>query len=104
MRAIFSHAIARRPETDTPWAPGLPHVAAALATWPVWGGTACIAGLLMASLVSFVVWLPLTALALNEGRALPESDEAPVLTARARLVFFDAWTLTAGLAAAVVRG
>jgi hypothetical protein len=104
MRAIFSHAIARRPATDTPWAPGLPHAAAALATWPVWGGTACVAGLLMAALVSFVVWLPLVALALNEGRPLEPLADAPTLTPRARIVLFAAWTATAWLAAAVARG
>jgi hypothetical protein len=47
--------------------------------------------------------LPLTALALNEGRPLPETDVAPAITTRARCVLFGLWTLTAWLAAAVVR-
>jgi hypothetical protein len=103
MRALFSQTLASRSPADVPWAPGLPHALAAAAAWPVFGGAACVAGLLMASLVSFVVWLPLTALALNDGRPLPETDVAPAMTPRARWVLFGLWTMTAWLAAAVVR-
>jgi hypothetical protein len=91
------------PAADTTWLPGLPHAAAAAATWLVFGGAACIAGLLMASLVSFVVWLPLTALALNNGRPLAEDAAAPALTPNAKRALFLLWTATAWLAAAITR-
>jgi hypothetical protein len=90
---------------DQPWLPGLPHVAAALATYFVFGGQACVTGLLLATLASFVVYLPLTALTLNGGQAIAAEAAAPVLTARAQVVLLGLWTLTAwagaGLAAAV---
>jgi hypothetical protein len=91
------------PAADTTWLPGLPHAVAAAATWLVFGGAACIAGLLMASLVSFVVWLPLTALALNNGRPLAEDAAAPALTPNAKRALFLLWTATAWLAAAITR-
>jgi hypothetical protein len=104
MRTIFSQTItATRPATGGAWFPGLPHALAAAAAWPVFGGPACLAGLLMASLVSFVVWLPLTALALNDGRPLAPDAAAPALTTNARVALFALWTATAWLAAAVVR-
>ena len=80
---------------DQPWLPGLPHVAAALATYFVFGGQACVTGLLLATLASFVVYLPLTALTLNGGRAIAAEAAAPVLTARAQVVLLGLWTLTA---------
>ena len=90
---------------DQPWLPGLPHVAAALATYFVFGGQACVTGLLLATLASFVVYLPLTALTLNGGRAIAAEAAAPVLTTRAQVVLLGLWTLTAwagaGLTAAV---
>ncbi len=90
---------------DQSWLPGLPHVAAALATYFVFGGQACLTGLLLATLASFVVYLPLTALTLNGGRAIAAEAAAPVLTARAQVVLLGLWTLTAwagaGLAAAM---
>jgi hypothetical protein len=82
-----------------PWLPGLPHAVAALATWFAFGGTACVTGLLMATLASFVVYLPLTALALNGGEALAPDAPAPVLPPRAQVVLFALWTLTAWTAA-----
>lgn len=103
MRTLFSQSIvALRPAAGGAWFPGLPHAAAAVATWPVFGGSACLAGLLMASLVSFVMWLPLVALALNDGKPLAEGTEAPALTVGARWALFGLWTATAWLAAAVV--
>ncbi|MSO99750.1 MAG: hypothetical protein EXR07_01680 [Acetobacteraceae bacterium] len=91
------------PATDGAWFPGLPHAVAAVLTWPVFGGASCIAGLLMASLVSFVVWLPLTALSLNNGEALAARDAAPILTPNAKRSLFVLWTAAAWLAAAVAR-
>src|ERR1700710_1988665 len=102
MRTFFSQTVAAtRPSTDRAWFPGLPHAAAAAATWFVFGGAACAAGLLMASLVSFVVWLPLTALALNNGEPLAQDAAAPALTPNARRALFVLWTATAWLAAAI---
>jgi len=104
MRTFFSQTIAAtRPASDLAWLPGLPHALSAMATWLVFGGAACVAGLLMASLVSFVVWLPLTALALNGGQPLAEHAIAPALTPNAKRVLFVSWTATAWLAAAIAR-
>ena len=104
MRAFFSQTLATtRPSINGAWFPGLPHVLAALVAWPMFGTAACVSGLLMTSLVTFVVWLPMTALALNNGQALAESDAAPVLTSNAKRVLFVAWTATAWLAAAIAR-
>jgi len=86
---------------DQPWLPGLPHVAAALATYFVFGGQACVTGLLLATLASFVVYLPLTALTLNGGRAIAEDGPAPVLTTRAQIVLLGLWTVTAWAGAAI---
>jgi hypothetical protein len=80
---------------DQPWLPGLPHVAAALATYFVFGGQACVTGLLLATLASFVVYLPLTALALNGGRAIEADASPPALTTRAHVVLLGLWTGTA---------
>jgi hypothetical protein len=101
MRSFQSQTIA--PAPDATWFPGLPHALAAAASGLVFGGAACIAGLLMASLVSFVVWLPLTALVLNNGRPLALDDVAPALTPNAKRALFVLWTATAWLAAAVAR-
>ena len=104
MRTFFSQTIAAtRPGVSATWFPGLPHALAATASWLVFGGAACLSGLLMASLVSFVVWLPLTALALNDGEPLPPEAVAPALTPTARRGLFALWTVTAWLAAAVAR-
>jgi hypothetical protein len=104
MRTFFSQTMSTtRSEAAGAWFPGLPHVLAAAATWPVFGGASCAAGLLMASLVSFVVWLPLTALALNNGEALAPDAVAPVLTPNAKRVLFVLWTGTVWLAAAIAR-
>jgi hypothetical protein len=104
MRTLFSQTVAAtRPTADHSWFPGLPHALAAVVTWPVFGAGACVAGLLMASLVSFVVWLPLTAIALNNGAPLAAEDAAPALTPNAKRALFLLWTATAWLAAAVAR-
>src|ERR1700760_3676964 len=84
---------------DQPWLPGLPHVAAALATYFVFGGQACVTGLLLATLASFVVYLPMTALTLNRGEAIMADAPAPALTPRAQVVLLLLWTATAWAAA-----
>jgi hypothetical protein len=86
---------------DQPWLPGLPHVAAALATYFVFGGQACVTGLLLATLASFVVYLPLTALALNGGRAIEADAPAPVFSTRSQMVLLGLWTVTAWAGAAL---
>src|SRR3954452_23550795 len=104
MRTFFSQTTAAtRPATDRGWLPGLPHAAAAASTWLVFGVTACVSGLLMAALVSFVVWLPLTALALNQGEPLAADAVAPALTSNAKRALFVLWTATAWLVAAIAR-
>jgi hypothetical protein len=101
MRRSFTQAAVLPAAVDQPWLPGLPHAAAALATWFVFGTQACITGLLMATMASFVVYLPLIALALNGGKPLPENDPAPPLTTSQRLLLLALWTLTAWGVAAV---
>jgi hypothetical protein len=101
MRAVRALTGGIGVSADQPWLPGLPHVAAALATYFVFGGQACVTGLLLATLASFVVYLPLTALALNGGRAIAADATAPVLTMRSQMVLLGLWTLTAWAGAAV---
>ena len=104
MRTLISQAIAPAGSASGfTWFPGLPHVAAALATWPVFGASATVSGILLASLVSFVVWLPLTAIALNGGRALSPDAPGPTLTVPAKLALFALWTATVWAAAAIAR-
>jgi hypothetical protein len=95
MRAVRALSGISGSSADYPWLPGLPHVAAALATYFVFGGQACVAGLLLATLASFVIYLPVTALALNGGQAIAEDAPAPVLTPWAQVVLLVLWTLTA---------
>jgi hypothetical protein len=104
MRAVRALTGGSGFSADQPWLPGLPHVAAGLATWLVFGGQACLTGLLLATLASFVVYLPLTALALNGGRPIDADAVAPAFSTRTMLVLLGLWTVTAwagaGLSAA----
>ena len=96
MRAVLAlTGFSASVSSEQPWLPGVLHVAVACATFPLFGGQACLTGLLLATLASFVVYLPLTALALNGGRPIGADAEAPVLTPRARLVLLGLWTATA---------
>lgn len=101
MRAHEALTTAAGNAAERPWLPGLPHAVAAIATYFVFGGAACVAGLLLATLASFVVYLPVTALALNGGQPLGAEAPAPVLTARAQMVLLGLWTLTAWSGAAL---
>ena len=101
MRAVRALTCGFGFAADQPWLPGLPHVAAALATYFVFGGQACVTGLLLATLASFVVYLPVTALALNGGRAIAADAPAPALTTRAQMVLLGLWTVTAWAGAAL---
>ncbi len=102
MRAFFTQTLAAtRPSSEGAGFPGLPHVLAAAVILPVFGAVACATALLITSLISFVVWLPMTALVLNRGAPLTEHDTAPVLTFNAKLALFGLWTATAWIVAAV---
>ena len=76
-------------------------MAAALATYFVFGAQGCVTGLLLATLASFVVFLPVTALALNGGRAIAADGPAPALTAKAQVALLGLWTATAWIGAAL---
>jgi hypothetical protein len=101
MRTLTASLVSAR-EPDRSWLPGLPHVLMAAAIWPVLGGSACLVGLMLASLVSFVVYLPLTALALNRGEPLTQDKQAPELTPLAHAVLLVLWTATAWAGALMV--
>ena len=101
MRAVRALTGGSGFSADQPWLPGLPHVVAALATYFVFGGQACVTGLLLATLASFVVFLPVTALTLNGGRPIAEDSSAPTLTTTSRAVLLGLWTLTAWAGAAL---
>ena len=100
MRAVRSlTGISASPEQ--PWLPGLPHAVAGLSPAFVFGLRACVTGLLLATLASFVVYLPLIALGLNGGRPIAPEAAAPILTAPAKWSLLLLWTVTAWLAAAL---
>ncbi len=101
MRAVRALSGFSHPAAGQQWLPGLPHVAAGLATYPLFGMQACMTGLLLATLASFVVYLPVTALTLNGGRAIAEDAPAPALTVGAQVVLLVLWTLTAWAGAAL---
>ena len=79
---------------------GVPFVLAAFVPGCVLGWQACLAALMIASLASFLVYVPLTVLTLNGGGALTEDAPVPALTARAYAVLLVLWTTTAWLGAA----
>jgi hypothetical protein len=66
------------------WMPGLPHALAALAAAPVFGARACAAGILLAAVASFSIYLPLAALWANGGQAIGEDEPAPELGTETR--------------------
>ena len=79
---------------------GMPFVLTAFAPGTVLGWPSCVAALVIATLASFLVYVPLTVLALNGGGALAEDAPAPALTARAYMALLTLWTATAWLGAA----
>ena len=99
MRAVRALTGVHRSSADQPWLPGLPHAIGALATYFVFGVQACVTGLLLATLASFVVYLPVIALALNGGRAIEADAAAPMLTTKAQVALFGLWTVTAWIGA-----
>ena len=88
---------------DRPWLPGLPHAIAGLASAPAFGLGPCLSGLLLATLASFVIYLPLTALALNGGRPIAADAAAPALPLRAQVLLLVLWTVTVWGTAAIAR-
>jgi len=74
---------------------GLPFVLVACAPGLLFHWSACIAALMLASVASFLVYVPMTALALNGGAALSEDEPAPPLTPTAA----DAATIVAPIEA-----
>ena len=99
--ASLTERVFSAPETaDKAWLPGLLHVIAAFAAAPVLGVAPAATGLLMATLVSFVVYVPLTVLALNGGEPLADDAEAPAPTLVARVALLVLWTATAWTVAA----
>ncbi|HXA26756.1 MAG TPA: hypothetical protein VNW90_31075 [Acetobacteraceae bacterium] len=80
---------------------GLPFVLAACAPCLVYDWSVCIAALMVASVASFLVFVPLTALALNGGVALGDDQPLPPLTTRAYTLLFLLWTTSAWLGAAL---
>src|ERR1700709_1878600 len=101
MRAVRALTSGFGHSANQPWLPGLPHVAAALATYFVFGGQACVTGLLLATLASFVVYLPVTAPALNGGRPILADAPVPSLTVKAQAALLGLWTVTAWVGAAL---
>jgi hypothetical protein len=85
---------------------GLPFALTAAVPGILFGWQASVAGLIVASVASFVVFVPMTALALNRGAALPEEATLPPLTARSYVILLALWTMAAWLGAslAVARG
>lgn len=79
----------------------LPHAFLGVATGFAYGWPACVYGLTMAVLASFVVFLPMTALILNGGRVIGPGDEAPSLSLITHGVLLALWTATAWGAAAI---
>jgi hypothetical protein len=80
---------------------GLPFVLSACAPGLVYAWPVCVAALMIASVASFLVFVPLTALALNGGMALGDEQPPPPLTPRAYALLFVLWTSAAWLGAAL---
>ena len=83
---------------------GLPFVLTAVVPGILFGWPASVAALIVATVASFVVFVPMTALALNRGAALHEDATLPPLTARSYVVLLVLWTLAAWLGATVTIG
>jgi hypothetical protein len=81
---------------------GLPFVLTACAPGFVFHWPICVAALLVAAVASFLVYVPLTALALNGGVALVDDERSPPMTPRAYTLLLLLWTATAWLGAALV--
>lgn len=103
-RFVPTGAAGMRASSELPWLPALPHVALGLASSLVFGWQACVAGLLLAGAISFVVYLPLIALWLNGGQPIPPDAPAPRMTSAAYGLLLGLWTISAWVAAWVAGG
>jgi hypothetical protein len=83
---------------------GLPFVVTAAVPGTVMAWQAWLASLLIASVATFLVYVPVTALVLNGGAALKDDQPAPALTIRAYVVLLVLWTMTAWLGAVLAAG
>ena len=82
---------------------GLPFLLTAATPGLLFGWPACLAAMVLACLASFIVYVPMTALALNDGRALRNDTPDPALTPSAYAVLLLLWSLTAWLGAAALQ-
>jgi hypothetical protein len=82
---------------------GLPFLLAAASSGLVFGWPACLAAVVLSSLASFVVYVPMTALALNDGQAIRGDGPDPALTVRAYVVLLALWSATAWAGAAMLQ-
>jgi hypothetical protein len=80
---------------------GLPFVIVGCAPGLLLSWSACLAALLVASVASFLIYVPMTALALNGGTAIKDDAPLPPLTPRAYVLLLLLWTATAWAAAVV---
>jgi hypothetical protein len=81
---------------------GLPFVIAAGSPAASFGWDVCLAAGVLAILTNFIVFVPLTVLALNGGRALRDNLDVPPLTARAYLALLALWTTAVWISAAAL--
>lgn len=81
--------------TNREWAFGLPVLGVALVCSLTFGGPACVAGILMASFASFILYIPMMMLWLNGGEPLAPDAEAPSITAALQRRLFALWAVTA---------
>lgn len=84
------------------WLPGLATVAAVIAAAPALGVAACAMGLLVATFLGFVVYIPLTMLFLRRGAPLAADEEPPAATLLVRGLLLVAWIATAWATAAAL--
>jgi hypothetical protein len=80
---------------------GLPFVIVACMPGILLSWSACLAALLVASVASFLIYVPMTALALNGGTAIKDDAPLPPLTLRAYVLLLLLWTATAWAAAVI---
>ena len=98
-RPLTESVVSSPARRDRTWLTGLPHIVACCASGLVFGAPACLAGLVLAALAGFVVYLPLTTLALNQGRPLGSEEAAPELSLGAQVGLLVLVTATAWLGA-----
>lgn len=98
----------RQATLGLPWPPlrqakermiGLPFMLAGVSPAFAVGWQRCFAALMIASLANFILYVPVTALVLNGGNALPHTAPAPALNARAYIVLLLLWSTTSWIGA-----